>query len=145
MAVVEGFLSDAGLGALSGRYPRLKFKLTRAVAAGPQVLVTDPVEATLNDNTGAFSVTLQATDVMVPEATYTVIADWDAGQELDVITGLRVPSGTWSLSELLTRQWQTVRVLLRWGDGPPPETITDGVYLDISGDKPVLYVPEGGI
>lgn len=101
MAHIWGFLSDAGLEPLQGQYPRVRFRLDRAVGSGANLVITAPVSAQIDDATGAMSVDVVPTLSMIPAATYTVTADWGAGRELDVLTGLRVPEGGGSFADLI--------------------------------------------
>lgn len=102
MATVSGNLSDLELEPLSGRFPRLFFRLDRPAATGSNVIVTAKVQAIVDDTTGAFTVSVVSTDELIPAGVrYTITADWDAGQSLDVLTGLRIPLGDWTMADLI--------------------------------------------
>lgn len=142
---VTGFLTDVGINPLSGRVPRLFLVLDRPSTFGANLLVTDKYEATITDSTGAFVFkNVVGSDEMLPESTYTLVADWDAGQQIDVMSGLRVPSTGGDITDIIV---STVRVRpgsIMYGYGPPPPALTNVLYADISGAKPVLYVPSNG-
>ncbi|MEW2459804.1 hypothetical protein [Microbacterium sp. K41] len=132
MATVSGYLSDLTKQALSGRFPRLFFRIERPSTAGANLIVTDRVEATINDATGAFTVDLVASDELIPEVPYTVTADWDAGRQIDVLTGLRVPAAGGAISDLILASGLAAELnsaLFGWG--PPPPNLGPGLYYDL--------------
>lgn len=102
MSTVSGNLSNLELEPLSGRFPRLFFTLDRPAGSGANVVVTARVEAELDPTSGTFTVDVVSTDELLPaNVRYTITADWDAGQSLDVLTGLRVPIGDWNVADLI--------------------------------------------
>lgn len=144
MAAVTGLLTDLALDPLSGRFPRLFFRTDKPATTGPNLIVTARVEATVNAATGAFSVDVVPTDALVPATTYTITADWDAGQELDVLTGLRVPSAGGTILDLIVESGRATGGLVMYGYGPPPPTLSNVLYVDVSGVNPTLYGPSTG-
>lgn len=143
---VTGFLTDVGVNPLSGRFPRLFLRLDRPSTFGANVLVRDKYEAIITDSTGAFVFDgVVGSDEMLPESTYTLTADWDAGRELDVITGLRVPSTGGAISDIIA-QTTAIRgeLMVITGFGPPPPTLENVAYIDISGEEPEMYTPDNG-
>ncbi|QNA93273.1 MULTISPECIES: hypothetical protein [unclassified Microbacterium] len=144
MSTITGLLTDAGLSPFQGRFPRLKFRPVNATTADAHVVTREPVDAVINDGTGEFSVTVVSSDETTPPTRYTVTADWDSGRELDVIQGLYVPAGNWNLSDLILATAPPSVGMVMYGFGPPPPGLTNVLYVDISGSKPVLYAPENG-
>lgn len=71
MAVVTGTLSDFGLQSLVGKSPIITFTASSAGVKGGRLFSTTPIRVT-PDAAGAFSVTLEATDGVVPEVWYQV-------------------------------------------------------------------------
>lgn len=142
---VTGVLSDVGLNPLTGRFPRLFLRLDQPSTYYSNVLVTDKYEANITDSTGAFIFTsVVGTDEMLPASTYTLTADWDAGMQLDVITGLRVPATGGNIADLIIATGRANPGTVMFGYGPPPESLTNVLYIDISGADPVLYAPSNG-
>lgn len=142
---VTGVLGDVGLNPLSGRFPRLFLRLDRPSTFGSNVLVTDKYEASISDSSGAFEFEgVVGTDEMLPQSTYTLTADWDAGQELDVMTGLRVPSTGGNISDIIAATGAAQPGTVMYGYGPPPPSLQNVLYVDISGVNPVLYAPSNG-
>jgi hypothetical protein len=60
-----------------------------------------------------------------------VTADWDAGQELDVLRGLRVPPGSWAISDLVLASTLPTVAGMPYGYGPPPASLSRGLYYDL--------------
>lgn len=142
---VTGFLTDVGVNPLSGRFPRLFLRLARPSTFGANVLVRDKYEAIITDSTGAFVFEgVVGSDEMLPESTYTLTADWDAGQGFDVISGLRVPSTGGNISDLVAASGPSNAGTVMYGFGPPPAALSGVLYIDISGENPVLYGPSNG-
>jgi hypothetical protein len=142
---VVGRLADVGLNPLLGRFPRLTLRLDQPTTFGTRLLVTDKFEATINDATGEFVFqNVVGSDEMLPAGTYTLTADWDAGRELDVLSGLRVPSTGGTVSDMIAAMGQAQPGTVMYGFGPPPATLSNVLYADISGAKPVLYAPSNG-
>jgi hypothetical protein len=140
---VTGFLTDVGVKPLSGRFPRLFLRLDRPSTFGANVLVTDKYEATITDATGAFIFAgVVGSDEMLPASTYTLTADWDAGQELDVITGLRVPSTGGNISDIIAATAVAQPGTVMYGFGPPPATLTGVLYIDLNDAQ--MYAPGNG-
>lgn len=143
MASISGFMYDAGLKPFAGRFPRLFLRPERPTANTTRLVVTERVYAVIDDATGAFSFdSIVASDATIPEVRYVLVADWDAGQQQDVVTGLFIPEGAWTFADLMLDQVRPGAVA--YGYGPPPPTLSGVIYLDISGKKPVLYAPESG-
>ncbi|MDR6868443.1 hypothetical protein J2Y69_003059 [Microbacterium resistens] len=130
MSVITGFMSDAGLKSFQGRFPRLAFVLDRVATSDSRVMTTAPVYATITDATGALRVDVAPTETMIPRATYTVRATWDAGTGMDVLYGLRVPIGGGALSDLILASRSVEADPIPWGYGPPPEALASGIYYD---------------
>lgn len=142
---VTGYLTDVGVKPLSGRFPRLFLRLDNVSTMGPNVLVRDPYEATITDATGAFTFSgVVGSDEMLPSSTYTLTADWDAGQRLDVLSGLRVPSTGGNISDIIAATGAAQPGTVMYGYGPPPDNLSNVLYVDISGGNPVLYAPNNG-
>lgn len=142
---VTGYLTDVGVKPLSGRFPRLMLRLDRPSTMGPNVLVTEPYEAVINDGTGAFTFSgVVGSDEMLPASTYTLLADWDAGQQLDVLAGLRIPSSGGNISDIIAAMGAAQPGTVMYGYGPPPTNLSNVLYVDISGGNPVLYAPSNG-
>lgn len=142
---ITGYLTDVGVKPLSGRFPRLFLRLDRPSTFGANVLVTAKYEATITDLTGAFTFTsVVGTDEMLPASTYTLVADWDAGQELDVMSGLRVPSAGGSISDVIAATAAIQPGSVMYGFGPPPTTLSGVLYIDITGPELRLYAPSSG-
>lgn len=99
---VTGNLTDVGIKPLSGRFPRLSLRLDEPTTFGANLIVTDRYNATINDATGAFVFAgVVGSDEMLPPRTYTLTADWDANTYLDVLSGLRVPAGGGTISDII--------------------------------------------
>lgn len=142
---VTGYLTDVGVKPLSGRFPRLFLRLDRPSTWGANMLVTDKYEAAITDGTGAFVfANVVGSDEMLPHVTFTLTADWDAGQELDVMTGLRVPSTGGNISDIIAASAQATPGTIMFGFGPPPPDLSGVAYLDISQEFPVLWAPSNG-
>lgn len=148
---ITGFLTDVGIKPLSGRFPRLFLRLEQPSTFGANLLVTDKYEAAITDATGVFAFRgVVGSDEMLPERTYTLTADWDAGQELDVLSGLIVPSTGGAISDLIAATARARPGTVMYGYGPPPDHLTNILYVDISGanpislGNPVLYGPSNG-
>lgn len=142
---VTGRLSDVGLKPLSGRFPSLALRLDRPSTFGANVLVRDRYRATINDSTGQFTFTsVVGSDEMLPASTYTLVADWDAGQQLDVISGLRVPSKGGTISDIVAATAAVRPGTVMYGFGPPPTHLTNILYIDITGPDLKLYAPSNG-
>ena len=142
---ITGRLSDVGLQPLSGRFPRLFLRLDRPSTFGSNLLVRDKYEATITDGTGAFVFeSVVGSDEMLPASTYTLVADWDAGQQLDVMSGLRVPSTGGNISDIIIATGAARPGTIMYGFGPPPPELQNVLYIDISGVNPVLYAPSNG-
>lgn len=142
---VTGYLTDVGVNPLTGRFPRLLLRLDSASTMGANVLVRAPYEANIIDGTGAFTFSnVVGTDEMLPASTYTLRVDWDAGQQLDVITGLRIPAEGGTISDIIAATATAQPGTVMYGFGPPPPTLTNVLYIDISGENPVLYAPSNG-
>lgn len=95
------------------------------------------------ESNGDFSVRLEASASVRPEVTYLLRAEWfESGTLLGWTEWpFRAAVGGGNISdaiELPVGKWQ-----IAYGYGPPPAYITAGLYLDISGENPVLYAPEG--
>lgn len=145
MASITGFLSDAGLAPFSGRFPELQLIPDRPATTDAHVILTARVSAVVNDTTGAFTFSeVVASDVTIPAVKYTLRATWDAGQELDVITGLTVPTGDWYFTDLIVASTLANPGTVMYGFGPPPASLSGVLYVDISGTNPVLYAPSNG-
>lgn len=140
---VTGFLTDVGVKPLAGRFPRLFLRLDRPSTFGANVLVTDKYEATITDATGAFTFSgVVGSDEMLPQSTYTLTADWDAGQELDVVAGLRVPPTGGTISDIIAATAIAQPGTVMYGFGPPPGTLTGVLYIDLNDAQ--LYAPGNG-
>lgn len=137
-------LSDVGLVPLDGRYPRVHFIPDRPSTTPVHLLATAPVEAEhLGD--GEYTVTVIGSDETIPPILYTVRVTWDVGRELDVITGLAIPQGVTSLWAALIATGQAAPYApIVHGYGPPPRRLSNVLYIDRSGVRPVLHVPPGG-
>jgi len=145
MASIAGFLTDAGLEPFAGRFPQLQLIPDRPAATDQHVILTARVDAAITDATGAFTFSdVVASDTTIPVTRYTMRATWDAGQELDVITGLVVPSGDWNFSDLVAASAKATPGTVMYGFGAPPASLTNVLYIDISGSNPVLYAPSNG-
>lgn len=141
---VTGFLTDVGVKPLAGRFPRLFLILNRPATFGSRVLVTDRYEAEISDTTGAFVfASVVGSDEMIPATTYTLTADWDAGQQLDVISDLFVPSTGGTISDIIAYT-TGVRgeLMVVTGFGPPPGTMRDVIYVDVSGPSVGIWTPD---
>lgn len=144
---ITGFVSDVGLKPLAGRALRLFLKLDKPSTLGPNLLLRDRYEAVITDATGAFVFSnVVGSDEMLPPSTYTLVAKWDGYLEQDVITGLRVPASGGEISDLISAAGAASPGTVMYGFGPPPDDLTNVLYIDISGSDPVLYAPsDGGI
>ncbi|GAT73562.1 HNH nuclease [Microbacterium sp. HM58-2] len=85
-----------------------------------------------------------ASDETAPATRYTLRADWDAGRELNVITGLYIPAGDWTFSELLINAGFMSPGAVAYGFGPPPPALQGVLYVDITGPDAVFYAPNNG-
>lgn len=142
---VTGFLTDVGVQPLSGRFPRLFLRLERPSTYGANVLVTDKYEASINATTGYFYFGgVVGSDEMLPSSTYTLTADWDAGQELDVIAGLRVPSTGGFISDIIAATAASQPGTIMYGFGPPSPYLSNVLYIDITGPELKIYAPSNG-
>lgn len=140
---VTGVLTDVGVNPLSGRFPRLFLRLDRPSTFGARVLVTDKYEATITDATGDFIFeNVVGTDEMLPASTYTLTADWDAGQQLDVISGLRIPATGGEISDIIAATAAAQPGTVMYGFGPPPPGLTGVLYIDLNDAE--MYAPGNG-
>jgi len=125
--------------------PELWFRPAASTIAG-SLLAGIESQATLNVATGAFEVELES----APGIQYTPVLRWlvNPGSELERraygYTEFPAfnPGAGGDIGTL--PPYVTVNGIVA-GYGPPPAELTDVFYLDISGPKPVLYGPEGGI
>lgn len=69
--------------------------------------------------------------------------EWVAAGWSELPGQLRVPEAGGTLGDLLTAAPPPGVVM--WGYGPPPSYLTGVIYVDISGIKPGLYLPEGTV
>lgn len=147
MSTITGRMTDAGLTPFQGRWPTLRFRPDAPAATATGALVMrEPVSATITDATGVFTVTVVSTDELLPPVLYTITAQWDAGQELNVLEHVRVPTGDVTFFDLLIASSSEPPGRVHYGYGPPPSELTGVLYFDISGLRPVLYAPsEGGV
>lgn len=105
------------------------------------------------DPSGFVSVDLAPTLDLRPEAWFTVRFEWFSRDPLtggwvaagwsEVPGGLRVPAEGGTLGDLLEAAAPPGAVM--WGYGPPPSFLSGVIYVDISGIKPGLYLPEGTV
>lgn len=134
MAVVTGTLSDFGLASLADMSPRIIFTPSGAGTNGSQLFSSTPV-VVYPDSTGAFSVTLAATDGVTPEVWYAVsIEHLNAGGEFthfDVLGyRLYVPEVGGNIGEMPGAPLRTDTVLVSLA--PPPDGYI-GWYLNAAG------------
>lgn len=93
---------------------------------------------------GSFSVRLESSASVRPEALYKLQARWLATEEKNWSDWavFRAATGGGNIAELA--QLPTPAWAIAYGWGPPAKNgITAGLYIDISGVTPVLYAPEG--
>lgn len=105
------------------------------------------------DAEGFVSIDLVPTLGLAPEVWYTVRFEWFTQDPLtgewvaagwsDLPGRLRVPEAGGTLGDLITASPPPGAVM--WGYGPPPSYLTGVIYVDISGIKPGLYLPEGTV
>ena len=72
-----------------------------------------------------------------------VTGEWIAAGWSEVPGRLRVPEAGGTLGDLLEAGAPPGAVM--WGYGPPPSSLRGVIYVDISGIKPGLYLPEGTV
>lgn len=139
LAPVYGTITDCGLRPLAGRQLRLRFTLSGPATENERLLVTEPVEVT-PDQYGGFRVDLWETTLLAPATWYDVTAVWlVAGQApayQKLPQKLRVPRGGGAIGDLLLVP--APPGAMSWGFGPP--TREWGAYVDIAGERPVLYL-----
>ena len=139
-----GRLTDFGGTPFPNATPRLWIEPERTGFTEGGVLATKRIPVTLDPN-GDFSVKLHASSTVRPEAIYVLKCEWLDGS---TVLGwaewmrFRAPVGGGDLGEINQEQPPTWAIL--YGDGPPPEHLTSGLYIDISGPAAVLYGPESG-
>mgnify|MGYP001446329489 CR=1 FL=1 len=102
---------------------------------------------------GSFSVNLAATTAITPDVWFTVRFEWFSVHPVTgerELTGwselpqeLRVPSAGGNITDLLELAPRPGAIL--YGYGPPPSSLDGVIYIDVSGDKPVLHAPKGAL
>ncbi len=105
------------------------------------------------DSEGFVSVELVPTVNVRPEVWYTVRFEWFAHHPLqdewiskgwsEVAGRLRVPDEGGTLGDLLEAAAPPGSVM--WGYGPPPSSLQNVIYVDISGMQPGLWLPGGTV
>lgn len=109
---------------------------------GLGILAKKPIPVTVAPN-GSFSFQLETTDSVRPRgaAMYHIQAKWlhETGWT-DWVT-FRATAGGGNIKDIVNLPAPPGSIA--YGYGPPPPDFRGGFYLDISGTKPVLWVPEG--
>lgn len=131
----------------AGAEPRLYVKPVQPGYGGLGLLADRRIPVTLESD-GSFSVRLEASNSVRPEALYELICEWldQSGnpQGFSRWALFRAPVGGGNIADLVDLAPPS-GVQLMYGYGPPPSSIpANTIYLDISGSKPVIYGPEGG-
>ena len=138
-----GKLTDFTGTPFPGAQPRLWVEPDGSGFSGDGVLATKRIPVAVASN-GNFSVQLEASATVRPEAIYLLKCEWLDG---DTVLGwtdwarFRAPAGGGNIGEL--NQAPQPPWSIAYGFGPPPPGIT-GLYIDITGPTAVLYAPEGG-
>lgn len=121
-----------------------------SAASSPSALLPLREEVVEPGSTGAFSVTLAATTAIVADVWYTIRFEWfgsvDNAQLVrwsELPGRLRVPAAGGNVSQLIEMTPPPGSIL--YGYGPPPASLSDVSYIDVSGTKPVLYAPKGAL
>lgn len=128
--VYTGTLTDIGLGPLTGRYPVMRVRPERE-AFGPDGLISAvPDEVTLDPVTGAFSMTLHASEFLNPKVDYII----EVGRYEQGFDGARfIGFDTWRFTALagggpISGQPGSPYAIYL---GPPwPEGTPPGIYID---------------
>lgn len=112
---------------------------------GPIGLITDQrIPVAVDPDTGAFTMQLEATASVVPPMLYQIVCEWmqDGQNHWSVWAEFRALVGGGAIADM--HYGNLLGPALAWGFGPPEEHgVTNAAYIDVSGAKPVLYLPEG--
>ena len=130
----------------SGAAPRLYVQALQPAYGGLGLLANRRIPVALETD-GSFSVSLEASSSVRPEARYELVAEWvgNAGvpQGYSRFAVFRAPIGGGNIADLVDLPAPSVGGIL-YGYGPPPAGIpTNCIYLDLSGVNPVVHGPEG--
>lgn len=142
-----GRLTDFKRAAIpSGASPQLYVRPVQPGYGALGLLSDRRIPVTLASD-GSFSVHLEASSSVRPEARYEIICEWlDATgipQGFSRWAVFRAPAGGGNIADLVDLPIPSVGGIL-YGYGKPPASIPSNcIYLDISGSKPVIYGPKG--
>lgn len=105
------------------------------------------------DANGGIDVNLAETTLPMQDVFFRIVLEWFVRDRLneqwvtrgrsEVPGELRVPPSGGNLADLL-KVPPTPGIILR-GYGPPPDSLDNVTYWDLSGPRPVLYLPEGAL
>ena len=139
-----GRLTDFGDAPFPAAHPKLWVEPEESGYSTNGLLAKKRIPVTVAPN-GSFSVELESSSAVRPEAIYLLRCEWLDG---DTVLGwtewakFRAPVGGGNIGEL--SQAPQPPWSIAYGFGPPPPSIT-GIYIDITGPDAVLYGPNGGI
>lgn len=139
-----GKLTDYGGAPFPNARPKLWVEPEQAGFTNTGVLARKRIPVTVASN-GNFSVGLEASAAVRPEAIYILKCEWlhpDGGpSEHSDWARFRAAVGGGNIGELAQSPpppWS-----ISYGFGPPPPEFRGGLYIDVQGEKAVLYAPEG--
>lgn len=141
-----GRLTDFGRSPFPTATPRLYVQPVQPGYGGLGLLSDRRIPVTLASD-GSFSVQLEASASVRPEARYELICEWldTSGnpQGYSRWALFRAPVGGGNIADLVDLAAPSVGGIF-YGYGPPPAHLrVDSIYLDISGAKTKIYGREG--
>lgn len=139
-----GKLTDYGGAPFPGARPSLFVTPQQAGFTNKGALARKRIPVTVAPN-GDFSVRLESSAAVKPEALYVLTCEWlgenGSPAESSDWAYFRAAVGGGNIGELA--QSPPAPWSISYGFGPPPPGFRGGLYIDIQGEKAVLYAPEG--
>lgn len=130
----------------------VRFVPSSAGAAAPRNLFPGREERVEPAPNGSFTVNLAQTTNVTPDVWFTIQFEWFDRHPIEgwVLVGssqldakLRVPAGGGQIVDLLETAPPPGAIL--HGFGPPPDFLSGVIYIDRSGERPILYAPKGAL
>lgn len=138
-----GRLTDYGGAPFPNAVPELWVEPERPGYSATGIMADKRIPVTVASD-GSFSVQLEASSTVSPEAIYLLRCEWhDPGgpRTWAEWARFRAPVGGGNIGDLNTAPQPSWSIA--YGYGPPPAGVT-GLYIDVSGATAQLYAPEGG-